>query len=236
MTLPFLPHDHPRVRLVNGFQELLTTPFADGVNALCWPRALEGNFAEVAEALETGEGIIPLDEEELRSLPLSEAGKLAVEVMLADLSLLREQDLDPELNCIHAYPREEAPGPVPTDVMSFHVDSATAEADTWLCTYHGACSEGLENEHAIPRADIPETRAELLKLYGGEDGDGFQDFLAENCYDLHYAPAHGARPYSFGVGHLWRIATDWPGSPVPPCIHRAPETRPGDPARLLLIS
>ena len=36
--------------------------------------------------------------------------------------------------------------------------------------------------------------------------------------------------------HLWRIAVDYPGSPVPPCVHRAPETRPGRPPRLLLIS
>jgi hypothetical protein len=236
MTSTLLPLDHPRVRLVGSFQELLTTPFAGDVNALCWPRALEGNFAEVVELLETGEGIVSLDEEQLRSLPLSEAGKLAVEVMLGDLHLLREQDLEPELNCIRAYPREETPGPVATDVMSFHVDSATAEADTWLCTYHGAPSEGLENEQAILRADIPETRAELLELYGGEDDDGFYEFLAENCYDLHYAPLPEARPYSFGIGNLWRIATEWPDSPVAPCIHRAPETRPGDPARLLLIS
>jgi hypothetical protein len=222
MTLPFLPQDHPRVRLVGSFQELLTTPFAGDVNALCWPRVLEGNFAEVAD--------------QLRSLPLSEAGRLAVETMVQDLNLLLEQDLDPELNSIRAYPREEAPGPVATDVMSFHVDSATDEADTWLCTYQGACSEGLENEQAVPRADVPETRARLLELYGGMDDEGFQDYLAENCYDLHYAPLPGARPYSFGVGHLWRIATDWPGSPVLPCIHRAPETRPGDPVRLLLIS
>lgn len=236
MTPPFPPHDHPRVRHVDSFQALLTTPFADGVNALCWPRMLEGNFAEVVELLDAGEGIVPLDEEQLRALPLSEAGKLAVEAMLTDLHLLREQELEPELNCIHAYPREEAPGPVATDVMSFHVDSATAEADTWLCTYHGACSEGLANEQAIPRAELPETRAKLLAQYGGEDDEGFHDFLAENCYDLHYAPLPGANPYPFGIGHLWRIATEWPGSPVPPCIHRAPETRPGDPPRLLLIS
>lgn len=236
MTPSSVSPAHPRVRLVTSFHELLTTPFADGVNALCWPRVLEGNFAEVAELLETDEGIVSLDEDELRSLPLSEAGKLAVEVMLNDQRLLREQDLDPELNRIRAYPREQAPGPVATDVMSFHVDSATAEADTWLCTYHGAPSEGLENEEAIARADIPETRAALLELYGGADDEGFRGYLAENCYDLHYTPLPVARPYSFGIGNLWRIATDWPGSPVPPCIHRAPETQPGDPVRLLLIS
>jgi hypothetical protein len=94
----------------------------------------------------------------------------------------------------------------------------------------------LRNEDALRRVDDPATRAALLRLYGGEDNAGFGEFLRENCYDLHYAPVPGAQPYSFGVGHLWRIACDWPGSPVPPCIHRAPVTTPGEAARLLLIS
>jgi hypothetical protein len=124
---------------------------------------------------------------------------------------------------------------VATDVFSFHADSAPVEADTWLCTYHGPASEGLRNEEAQRRVDVPATRAALLKLFGGEEDAGFQDFLKENCYDLHYVPVPSAQPYSFGRGNLWRIALDWPGNPVPPCIHRAPETRPGE-TRLLLIS
>jgi hypothetical protein len=84
--------------------------------------------------------------------------------------------------------------------------------------------------------DAPETRAELLKRFGGLDSDDFRDYLKENCYDLHYVPIPGARPFSFGIGNLWRIAVDYPGSPVPPCIHRAPPTLPGEPPRLLLIS
>jgi hypothetical protein len=84
--------------------------------------------------------------------------------------------------------------------------------------------------------DILETRAELLAAFGGADDDDFRDFLNEHCYDLHYAPLPHARPFSFGLGNLWRIAVDWPGSPVPPCIHRAPETLPAESPRLLLIS
>jgi hypothetical protein len=110
------------------------------------------------------------------------------------------------------------------------------EADTWLCTYHGAPSEGLRNDEAQRWVDLPETRAALLKEFGGADDGKFLDYLEENCYDLHYAPAAGARPFSFGLGSLWRIAVDYPGSAVPPCIHRAPQTQPGDPPRLLLIS
>ena len=225
-----------RIRRVGSFHELLTTPFADGVNALCWPRVLPGDFAEVVKLLGPGEGIVPLDEEILRSLPLSEAGRVAAGVMLKDHRLLREKGLEPELNCIHHYRRSESHGPIATDVLSFHADSATAETDTWLCTYHGAPSEGIPNEDAILKANLPEIRAELLRLHGGPDDETFREFLTDHCYDLHYAPLADTHPWSFGIGNLWRIATDWPGSPVPPCIHRAPETQSGDPVRLLLIS
>ena len=117
-----------------------------------------------------------------------------------------------------------------------HADSAPVEASTYLCTYHGPASEGLRNDEALRKVDLPATRAELLKLYGGADDDDFRVYLNEHCYDLHYAPVTGARPFSFGLGNFWRIAVDWPGSPVPPCVHRAPTTGPGDPPRLLLIS
>jgi len=74
----------------------------------------------------------------------------------------------------------------------------------------------------------------LLKSFGGEDGNAFRDWLRDNCYDLHYAAKPGAQPYGFGLFNLWRIAIEHPDSPVPPCIHRAPATVPGEP-RLLLI-
>ena len=236
MTPFTLPPGYARITLVKSFHELLTTPFENGVNALCWQRTLAGDFGEVVELLGVGEGITTLDEERLNSLPVSAAGRAAIGILLEDQRLLRERDLDPVLNCIHGYPRDDDAGPVLTDVFSFHTDSATTEADTWLCTYHGPASEGLRNDEARRRVDIPETRAELLKRFGGEDNADFLEYLSEHCYDLHYAAVADARPFSFGLGNLWRIATDWPGSPVPPCIHRAPETFPGQPPRLLLIS
>ncbi|MEY4941802.1 MAG: hypothetical protein RIQ93_3537 [Verrucomicrobiota bacterium] len=231
-----LPSHNPRIRRVHSFYELATTPFAGAVNALCWERALPGDFAEVVAQLQGPEEIATLDASRLRSLCVSAGGRAAIDAMLADLQLLRERDLDPVLNCIRAYPREEEPGVVPTDVYSFHADSAPVPADTWLCTYYGAPSEGLPNEEAQRRVDLPATRAELLKHFGGKDDDYFRAHLNEHCYDLHYAPIAGARPYSFGVGNLWRIAVEYPGSPVPPCVHRAPENLPGQPPRLLLIS
>jgi hypothetical protein len=235
--IPFsTPPGYTRIKVVNSFHELVTTRFDDGVNALCWPRTLPGDFGEVVEQLGVSEGIVTLDKSRLLALPVSAAGRAAIDVLLEDQRLLRERDLDPVLNCIHGYPRDEEPGPVPTDVFSFHADSATVETDTWLCTYHGPASEGLRNDEARRRVDIPETRSELLKLFGGRDDDAFREHLAENCCDLHYAPVAHARPFSFGMGNLWRIAVDWPGSPVPPCLHRAPETQAGQPPRLLLIS
>jgi hypothetical protein len=236
MTPFALPPGYARIKAVNNFDELITTPFANGVNALCWPRTLPGDFGEVVEHLGAGEGIITLDDARLASLSVSAAGRVAIDVLLDDQRLLRAHERDPVLNCIHGYPRDEEAGPVRTDVFSFHADSAPVEADTWLCTYHGPASEGVRNDEAQRRVDIPETRAALLQLFGGEDGDDFREFLREHCYDLHYSPTPLARPFSFGLGNLWRVALDWPASAVPPCIHRAPETLPSQPPRLLLIS
>jgi hypothetical protein len=237
MTPLSLPSDYPRIKRVSSFHELITTPFADGINALCWERTLPGDFQEVVEKLAAGEGITTLEDEQLEALPVSAAGRVAIDILLEDQRRLRDHGLDPVLECINGYPRDEHQGPVPTDVMSFHADSATVEADTWLCTYHGPSSEGLRHEEAQRRVEVPETRAALLELFGGEDDESFLDFLSENCFDLHYVPTTPqAEPFVFGQGHLWRIATLYPGSPVPPCIHRAPETQPGDTPRLLLIS
>ena len=231
-----LPPDYPRIKVVRSFDVLVATPFADDINALCWLRKLSGDFREVVEHLGLGEGIMTVDDARLQSLPVSAAGRAAIEILLEDQRLLREHERDPVLNCIHGYFRDENPGPVITDVFSFHADSAPVEADTWLCTYHGPASEGLRNDQAQRRVDIPETRAELLQRFGGKDDDDFREYLSEHCYDLHYAPAPQARPFSLGLGNLWRVAVDWPGSHVPPCIHRAPETLPGQAPRLLLIS
>ena len=166
---PHLPVDQSQMKFVSSFQELFSTPFGGKVNALCWPRSLVGDFGEVVAQFGAGEGIRILDEDCLRRLSLSPAGQQAVEILLEDQRLLRERDLDPVLNCIHGYPRDEESWAVRTDVFSFHVDSAPVQADTWLCTYHGQPSEGLPNVHAVRRVDLPETRAKLLKEYAGVD-------------------------------------------------------------------
>ena len=231
-----LPPGYTRIKVVKSFNELVTTPFEGDLNALCWQRTLAGNFNEVVEHLCLSEEMTTLDDSRLRSLPLSAEGRAAVDTLLADQQLLRSFGLAPILDCIHGYPRDEATEAVPTDVYSFHADSAPVPTDTYLCSYTEAASEGLRNDEAQRRVDIPGTRAQLLNQFGGEDNDDFLEYLNENCYDLHYSADPQAQPFSFGLANLWRIAIQYPGSPVPPCIHRAPETLPGRPPRLLLIS
>lgn len=224
------------VQLVDSFKELRTTPFTGSVNALCWQRTLTGDYAEVVAQLGHGEGIVSVPAKTLQGLTLSPAGRLAVEQMLTDLKLLEEQALAPLLNIIHDCVWSPDGGLVPTEVLSFHVDSAPVEVDTWLCTYHGAGSEGLRNSDAVRKVEQPTIRAALLQEYGGTDDEAFEEWLNDACYDRHYAALPGAIPYPFGTFNLWRIATLWPGSPVLPCIHRAPLTAPSDVPRLLLIS
>ncbi len=217
--------EYARVGVVGSFAELRDAAWAGGVNAWVWPRELRGDFGAIVAAvagLEVGEEIVSLAEDDLAGLELSAAGRVA--------------GLEPSLDYLPVYPRDGDGGPVPTDVYSWHVDSAPVRADTWLCSYHEAASEGLPNEAARRRVEVPETRAALLAVYGGADDAGFAAWLREGCYDLHYEALPEARPYGFGLGNMWRIAGAWPGCPVPPCIHRAPTTEPGRPARLLLIS
>lgn len=221
------------ITIVRSFDALVAARFAEGVNAVCWERALEGDFAELAAAIPPGADIVPLDEEMLGGLRLSDAGRAAARAMLEDARRLHARGLDPLIELVRRYERDDPARAVPTDVHSFHVDRAPIATDTYLCTYSGAPSEGLRNDEARRRVDAPATRAALLREFGGPDGARFHAWLRENAFDLHYEPLAHARPWSFGVGHLWRIAVQYPGSPVPACIHRAPEsTTP----RLLLIS
>ena len=62
-----------QIRLVSTFQELLTAPLANGINALCWERKLPGDFGAVVRALGDGEGIDRLDEARLQALSLDAA-------------------------------------------------------------------------------------------------------------------------------------------------------------------
>jgi hypothetical protein len=114
---------------------------------------------------------------------------------------------------------------VPTDVTSFHVDSALVEVDTWLCTYLGACSEGLANEDARRKIESPEIRELLLREYGGRTTKARGVPARAQARLALRAAARGAA-LRLRTLRPWRIATRWPGSPVPPCVHRAPVNRP----------
>lgn len=227
-----------RIKLVSSFDELVNTPFADGVNALCWQRQLDGDFAEVAAHLAAGDEIITLCPDDLTALrnQLSPAAQMAVEVMKADFQLLAGRGLDPCLDCIPSYPRDISDAILRMDVYSFHADRAPVRADTYLCTYTGASSEGLPNEQAVRHVDIDSTRAALKAEWLRTGGGDFDSWLMESSYDLHYRANADAQIYQFGVGHLWRIAIKYPDCPAPPCIHRAPAQQEGDAPRLLLIS
>jgi hypothetical protein len=229
------PAGYDRIKVVSSFEELVTTPFGPRINALCWQRTLEGNFDELADCFRGEEDIVTLDEELLNGLRLSPSGRMAVEALLEDQRRLLSHGLSPSIECVLNYRRDENPV-ISTDVFSFHADRAPVQTDTYLCSYNATSTEGLRNDSAQKRMDIPETRAQLLKAFQQEkEAEDFEAYLMENCYDLHYAPRGETRPFSFGIGNLWRIAVEYPGSPVPPCLHRAPEAPPGQP-RLLLIS
>ncbi len=222
-----------QIQLVSSFQELVSTRFAGEINALCWSRELAGDFAEIANKIEFSENMVQLDEEELMELELSLDGQLAREILLNDLKLLQEHGASPILNVINYYERDDIYPFFPRDVYSFHVDRSPIPVDTFLCTYHGASSDILPNSQAIQKILVPEIRDELNKLYDGPE-EGFEAFLTENFFDLHYQAKSEPRTIKLGLGHIWRLAIDHPESAVLPCLHRAPQEKNGE-RRLLLI-
>ena len=224
----------PTILRVHSFKELVNASFKGELNAASWVRSLEGDFAEIVASTTLRGNITLIEPQELQELRLSAAGQLAREVILNDWKLLEEYGAQPNLNIITHYDRDEESSFFPTDVFSYHADRSPVASDTFLCTYYGAASELLPNNMVEQKVLIPEIRKELMALYGGGEGAGFEEYLREHFFDLHYQPKAGAVPVNLGIGNLWRLAVESPDSEVLPCVHRAPVENAGQP-RLLLI-
>jgi hypothetical protein len=228
-----VPQAENQIQYVTNFQDLISTSFQGEVNAICYRRKLIGDFSEIVRKIELDGNIAELHPEELFELQLSEQGQLARQILLNDLKILKDHGASPTLNLIKYYERDDAYPFFPTDVYSFHVDRSPIPTDTFLCTYHGEPSDIVPNSQAIQKVLIPEIRAELKKLYNGAD-EGFESFLSEYFFDLHYQPKPNANLISLGIGNLWKLAIDHPESKVLPCLHRAPIEKNGE-NRLMII-
>ncbi|RYF25427.1 MAG: DUF1826 domain-containing protein [Flavobacteriales bacterium] len=230
MNQAFSNHHH--VKKVLTFSELADTNFEGDHNAICWERNLNGDFAEIVAKLSLHEDITEISIEDLLNLELSPAGDIARQIILNDLKLLSDLGASPSLNLLKKYVRDTDFDFISTDVYSYHVDRSPVPTSTFLCTYFGASGDILPNAQAKQKILIPAIREKLKELNGGEDG--FESFLEENYFDLHYQPLEGAQPINLGIGNLWRLAVDHPGQQVSPCVHRAPKENEGE-YRLLLI-
>lgn len=227
------PNINGQIQNVSTFEDLVANEFRGSVNAICWNRKLEGDFAEIVGQVEMDDDITELNLAQLDELNLSQNGQLARKTILSDMKALTHHGALPSLNVIRSYERDDSGFPFPTDVYSYHIDRSTVPSNTFLCTYFGTSSDILPNEQATQKILIPKIRAELRALYDGEE-DGFEDFLREYFFDLHYQAKPDAQPVSLGLGNLWKLAIDHPERQVPPCLHRAPKENPGQ-KRLLLI-
>ena len=222
-----------QIHVVSNFSELVNSDFKGEMNAICWSRNLAGDFAEIVNKLHLQENMAEVSIDDLMTLQLSESGHLAREIILKDIQLLTRYGASPSLNLLKCYERDDELDFITTDVYSFHVDRSPIETDTFLCTYHGAASDILPNDQVEQKILIPEIRAKLKELYDGPEA-GFEGFLEEYFFDLHYQPKPNAKPVNLGQGHLWRLAVDHPAQRALPCVHRAPVENEGE-YRLLLI-
>jgi len=229
----YLSHEENQIHTVTSFEDLISTPFHGEINAIGYTRELIGDFSEIVKKVQLNGNMAELDQEELRELQLSAQGELARKILLNDLKVLKAHGASPVLNLIKCYERDDAYPFFPTDVYSFHVDRSPVPIDTFLCTYHGEASEIVPNSKAKQKVLIPEIRDELKKIYDGAE-EGFESFLSEYFFDLHYRAEPKARLISLGIGHVWRLAVDHPQSAVLPCLHRAPKEKAGE-TRLMMI-
>jgi len=218
---------------VTNFKDLVSTPFQGEINTACWSRNLKGDFSEIVNKIELEGNIKIINQELLLDLQLTEEGKIARKILIDDLKLLKEHGSSPILNIIKHYDRDDAYPFFPTDVYSYHVDRSPIPTDTFLCTYHGESSEIIPNSLATQKILIAEIRNELKKLHQGKE-EGFEPFLSEYFFDLHYQANPNTQPIRLGQGNLWRLAVDHPKSKTIPCLHRAPKEKDGE-SRLLLI-
>ena len=222
-----------QVLVVFSFEELVNTAFSGKNNAINWQRNLVGDFEEIVNQLILKEDITVVSEDDLNNLVLSNEGIKARNILINDLQQLTDFGASPVLNLLKCYERDTELDFISTDVYSFHVDRSPIPTATFLCTYFGAASDIVANEDAEQKILIPEIREKLFQLYDG-DIDGFDDFLKEYFFDLHYQIRPDVEPINLGLGNLWRLAVDHPEQKVLPCVHRAPKENK-DEYRLLLI-
>lgn len=225
--------NHKQISVVSSFSELVSSNFQGDRNAICWYRNLNGDFQEIVKKLQLKENITEISVDDLLALQLSEYGRLAREIIIADIQQLTELGASPTLNLIQNYERDDELDFISTNVYSFHVDRSPIPTDTFLCTYHGAASEILPNDQVEQKILVPEIREKLKNLHDGPEAE-FENFLEEYFFDLHYRAKPESKPVNLGLGHLWRLAVDHPTQQVLPCVHRAPIEIDGE-YRLLLI-
>lgn len=222
-----------QIAMVSTFDELVSTKFEGALNAICWQRNLLGDFKEIVSKLHLKENITAVSINDLLTLTLSEQGNMARKIIVNDLKVLADLGALPVLNLLKSYEKDKEFDFISTDVYSYHVDRSPIETDTFLCTYYGASSDIISNDQVEQKILIPEIRQKLQELYDGPEV-GFEEFLKEYFFDLHYQAKPNTSPLNLGVGHLWKLAVDHPEQKALPCVHRAPIENEGE-LRLLLI-
>lgn len=121
-----------QIGLVSSFSELVHRDLKGEMNALCWHRNLEGDFAAIVNQLQLKENVTEVSPKDLFALQLSEKGSSAREIILKDMQLLTDFGASPSLNLLKCYERDDEFDFITTDVYSYYVDRSPIAADDFL--------------------------------------------------------------------------------------------------------
>ncbi len=216
----YVPKDYDLLKVVGSLKDMFNAGVGEVCNVVLFPRKkLSGDFNGLARRLWKDFGdpndleFPELHKEDLEQVVTSLRGrqKIACQKIIDDIVTFESHGFHGGLRLIvpDSYMKVNAA------VHEFHGD--VAEGHRLMCCYNAPVTEALRNDEAVYKG--------IRTTVSGRNEKEFPV----------YKPEKGAKPFSFGVGDIWyQVSNYW--SDVDAFIHRAVETKAGDPPRLLFAA
>lgn len=167
LDLSYLPEGCENIRIVSGFEDLMTAEFDGRVNCILWPRRLSGDFNALADVFWNGMNVSEIEEiykdtirVYLEPVHILESFKAAVaneqytaqqaeEILQAlihlqnDADFLAQYGMDHVTRALKSYPVR---GHDSGDVNAFHADRMGWDFGRVVICYNDPATEFLRNE------------------------------------------------------------------------------------------